>query len=667
MIIGAVVILLFHKLRQPLILGYIIAGIIIGTVFPYVQIISDIETIESIAELGIIMLLFALGLTFSFSKLRNVGWIATVTGIVLIISKIALGYLLGIAFNWSELDAFFLGTMIAISSTAVITKTILDKGLIHERSSQIIIGILIIEDIAAVIILTILSGIAITGEFSIENLINSVLYISFFIFILLAFGFLLAPRIIEYAAGTRSREIILITALGLCFGFAVFGYYLGLSLAIGAFVCGVVLGETREGKNLHENVRPLKDMFSAIFFISIGMLFDINAVFTYWNHIVIITVAFTIFTIILDTTGPFLFGVSARTALNVGLTMCVLGEFSFIIAHEGYVSGVISSSLFPIMVSVSVITLIINSYISKYSASITNYLEKKIPVSFKRYLAFITLQLNAFKLSMNSSETISDETKDRIKSIIVDIVIIITALFMLRLVTYYSESLIEFVGLSEELEDLFMLLLFFTALVVILTATIAIAKSSFRIIEMASLPLYIRNGSKRKPGEVIAYQIFRGLAVMALMIISTMFLIFILVIYLSLSPLFLLIVAAVILMFGYLLHSSVEGFNEKIKVVLLKGIMGPKEPGGVDKEVPESNDLPITEILAGGDMIRNIPVGEGSPYSNRLLSDLDIRKKMGASVIGIRRESQLIINPGADEMIQDGDVLILLGSRVHER
>lgn len=660
MIVGSVIILIFYRLRLPLILGYIIAGVIIGPYFSHFLSISDISTIENISELGIIMLLFALGLTFSFSKLRNIGWISGVSGSIIIITKISVGYIIGLALGWSELDSFFLGALISISSTAVITKGILDSNSIKNRSSQIAIGILIIEDIAAVVILTIISGITITGNVSVENIITSVFYISVFIFILLSVGFLLVPSIIRFSSKTGSKEIFLITALGLCFGFSIFGHFLGLSLAIGAFVCGVILGETREGKTLHETITPLKNMFSAIFFVSIGMLFDPGAVLLYWPHIIIISLIFILLTITLDTFVTFFFGISARTALNVGLIMCVLGEFSFIIAREGSASGITSSFLFPVVVSASVITLIINSYTSKYSNQIINFLDRNLPKSFKRYLAFITLQIQEYKHNIGSSKRISNETKDNLRMIILDVIVIISTLFLLKLATSFSIALLDFFGLEKEFENTLLLIITIIAFGVIITALIAAAKSLFKIIEMASLPIYIGPGVKRSLKDIIAFQVFRGLVISTLIMISAICVILFVVNYLPFSLKFLPLIVFMILMLGYLSYNSVGKFNEKIKIVLMKGFKDSNLKNFDDDELPDSRDLPVSDILSIGDTMNNVIVDSTSPYKNKRIRNSKIRKKTGASVIGIRRDQQLLINPDPDEKVIEGDILILL-------
>jgi CPA2 family monovalent cation:H+ antiporter-2 len=666
MIVASLIIVIFHKLRQPLILGYILAGIIIGPHFPYFSTVSNIQMIEGLAELGIVILLFALGLTFSFSKLRDVGWIASISGSLVIILMIGIGYILGLSFGWSEIDSFFLGSMIAISSTAVITKEILDKNLTHKRSSQIIFGILIIEDIAAVIILTVISGIAITGEFSIENLTLSMLYIALFILTLIIFGILLAPKLIAQAAKTKSKEILVITALGICFGFAFFGYTLGFSFAIGAFVIGAVLGDCPEGKELYKNVEPLKDVFLAIFFISIGMLIAPDAILVYWLPIVIITFIFIVAKMALSGIGTFFFGNSARTALNVGITMGVLGEFSYLIAREGNNSGVMSDFLFPTIVTASIFTLVINTYISKHSHSIANTLDKKVPVSVKRWMAFITLQLNYFKLRISTSKPISKRIKRYLKEVILNVGVIFIIILTLKFVVLYSLPLLEFIGLDNNFQSSFIILISIFAMVLILSAFTAMVRSIFHIIENIALPIFSTSPKKRLKSEIIAYQIFRAVAFTLMIIIGTFLVVFIIVIYIPFQIYDLIIFLAMTSLVLYIFFHSVDTFNIKIKTALT---MGFEDTGFSKKRETEKyphRDVPFEKLLRDGDAIQRLIVDEKSPYAGKLIKNTNIRKRYNASVIGIQRNKQMIINPSPDEKLQEKDVLILLITKIHE-
>jgi CPA2 family monovalent cation:H+ antiporter-2 len=666
MIVASLIIVIFHKLRQPIILGYILAGIIIGPHFPYFSTVSNIQVIEGLAELGIVILLFALGLTFSFSKLRDVGWIASISGSMVIIIMISIGYIIGLSFGWSEIDSFFLGSMIAISSTAVITKDILDKNLTNKKSSQIIFGILIIEDIVAVIILTVISGISITGEFSIQNLTLSMLYIGLFIVSLITFGILLAPKIIAQAAKTKSKEILVITALGICFGFALFGFTLGLSFAIGAFVIGAVLGECPEGKELYKSIEPIKDVFLAIFFISIGMLIAPNTLLDYWFPIVVITIVFVFAKMVLSGIGTFFFGNSARTALNVGITMGVLGEFSYLIAREGSISGVMSEYLFSTIVIASIFTLVINSYSKKYSHSIANTLDKKVPVSVKRWMAFITLQLNIFKLRMSTSKPISKKIKNYLKDVILDIGVIFIIILTLKVVILYSLPLLDFIGLDKNLQSSFIIGISISAMVLILSAFAALVRSIFHIIENIVLPIFSTSPKQKLKSEIIAYQVFRAVAFTLMIIIGTFLIMFIVVIYIPFQIYDLIIFLAMTSLIFYIFYHSVNTFNIKIKTALTLGFEDTGFSKIRGKEKYPHRDVPFEELLRDGDAIQRLVVDEKSPYVGKFIKNTNIRKRYKASVIGIQRNKQMIINPAPDEKLQERDVLILLITKMHE-
>jgi hypothetical protein len=261
---------------------------------------------------------------------------------------------------------------------------------------------------------------------------------------------------------------------------------------------------------------------------------------------------------------------------------------------------------------------------------------------------------------MSASRSVSEITKENVRKIIVDIIIIITTIFLLRLSTIYSIYFLEILGFGREFESTFIFFTILCALGVIITAIIAIAKSLFRIIEMASLPLYIGSSAKRSRGEIIAYQVFRGLVISTLVIISAMCVILFVINFFPGSKSFLPLIVAIILITGYLSYNSIDKFNIKFKTVLLQGFISKEPESTEDLELPPKKDLPIEEILSIGDTIENITVDESSPYIGKNLKNSGIRPYLGASVIGIRRSGQLIINPDPDEEIIEGDVLILL-------
>lgn len=666
MIVASIIILIFHKLKQPTVLGYILSGILIGPHMPFVRIVHNMATIETIAELGIIVLMFSLGLTFSFSKLKKIGGVSAIAGTLVIISMISIGYLLGLAFGWCDIDAFFLGTMIAISSTAIITKSIFDRNAVNQKSSQIIFGFLIVEDIAAVIILTMISGISITGEIAAQGMIIAILNVAIFMLLFISIGFLAVPKVIKYTAKSGSRELFLITALGMCFGFSLLGYALGFSLAIGAFLAGAVMGECPEGKMLSQDVRPLKDMFSAIFFISIGMLFDPTAIFVYWLPIVVITVVFLVAKTALASISTFFFGMSAENALKIGLTMGVIGEFSYIIARQGYMTGVTSTFLYPIILTASILTLVINTYVNRNTAKTIKAISRRMPISLKRYAAFITLSLNHFKVHARSSGHTSREAKQYLRDIMMNVTIIMLATLILRLSIINSLPLLTYLGLSQTVKMPFIITLSILAMVIIITAFVTLLRAIFKLIDAVSLPTYASFNKARLRKDTLTYQVFKALVLTCVVMGATVIMAFIATSYISFSPLYLVIFVVMALAISYFFHRSVELFNTRIKKMLMDGLERSEtlRKSAEDGEYEQKKDLPISSLLLSGDNLQNLTIDRESRYAGKKLAETDIRRRYQSSVIGIQRRENLIINPAASERIIPGDVLILLGSRV---
>ena len=659
LVVAALTILLFHRLRQPIILGYILAGILIG---PYVTItptIQNISVIEALADLAIVFIMFSLGLSFSFSKLRSVGLVASVTGTIEIVSMVMVGYTLGLAFGWSDVDAFFLGAMIAISSTAVITKGILDSGSRGERSSQIVTGILIVEDLAVVVILTLITGISATGELQLEGLLMTLINIGLFIVLFLGFGFVIAPRFAKYADETGSRELILMTALGLCFCFALLGFVLGFSSAIGAFVAGAVLGELPQRERIATEVRPVRDVFAAVFFITIGMLLDPQYVLDYWLPILVVATVFIAAKMGLLTFGTFLFGVSAKTALQVGLTMVVMGEFSYIIAREGMASGVISDFIYPTVVTASVLTIVVGAQLTMNQEKVLDNIGRRTPQSVKRYTAFLTLTLNQLRSQASLSGRISAAMREHVREILLDSVLILCAALGMRLGLAFSSDILAALGVTDELLTVFEMALVLVTLVIIITAFIALMRSAFKLVGEASLPLVSPEGGKRPLKQTVTYQSLKAMIFLSVLVGGTLVVTFIGT-PLAPSPSYLLILVVVAVVAAYVFERSVVSFNERFKLTFREGLKV-KE----DAELPELPakvpvDLHVPEILGDADRMCYLAVEQGTPYSGMALGETDVRTRDDVAVLGIRRDDGLIIDPDDEERLRDGDVLIYI-------
>lgn len=398
MLVAAVVTLLFHQLKQPVVLGYILAGVIVGPhtfAFPS---ISDQATIKTLAELGIIFLMFSLGLEFSLRKLREVGMTALVAAGGEIVLMIWLGHEIGRHFGWSTMDSLFLGAMLSISSTTIIVKALQELGKKNESFAQLIFGILIVEDILAIALIALLSSIAMTGTVEVGQVATTLGKLSLFITVALMGGLLLIPRLLNYAARFNSREMLLITVLGLCFGFCLLVIKLGYSVALGAFIIGAVMAEARQLKQIERLIEPVRDMFSAIFFVAIGLMLNPSVMLDYAGPIAIITLAVVIGKIVTCGVGTLLSGHDGRTSLKVGMGLAQIGEFSFIIASLGTSLKVTSDFLYPIAVTVSVLTTLLTPYLIRAADPTSALVYRLTPRSVSTFFNYYTTWLENLRL-----------------------------------------------------------------------------------------------------------------------------------------------------------------------------------------------------------------------------------------------------------------------------
>ncbi|WP_330564815.1 cation:proton antiporter [Pseudomonas yamanorum] len=363
MLVAGVVTILFHRLKQPVVLGYIVAGFIIGPHTPPFGLIHDEDTIKTLAELGVIFLMFCLGLEFSLRKLFRVGATAFIAAFLEIILMIWIGYEIGRWFDWNTMDSLFLGAILAISSTTIIVKALNDLKMKNQRFAQLIFGVLIVEDILGIGIIALLSSIAVSGSVSSGEVFSTVGKLSLFMIVALVIGISLVPRLLEYVAKFESNEMLLITVLGLCFGFCLLVVKLEYSMVLGAFLIGAIMAESRQLLKIERLIEPVRDMFSAIFFVAIGLMIDPQILLQYAWPIAVITVAVVLGKMLSCGLGAFIAGNDGRTSLRVGMGLSQIGEFSFIIAALGMTLQVTSDFLYPVAVAVSAITTLLTPYL----------------------------------------------------------------------------------------------------------------------------------------------------------------------------------------------------------------------------------------------------------------------------------------------------------------
>ncbi|MFK0085805.1 cation:proton antiporter [Pseudomonas sp. NPDC090755] len=387
MLVAGVVTILFHRFKQPVVLGYIVAGFIIGPHTPPFGLIHDEDTIKTLAELGVIFLMFCLGLEFSLRKLFKVGATAFIAAFLEIVLMIWIGFEIGRWFGWSTMDSLFLGAILAISSTTIIVKALNDLKMKNERFAQLIFGVLIVEDILGIGIIALLSGIAVSGSVSSGEVFSTVGKLSLFMIVALVIGILLVPRLLAYVARFESNEMLLITVLGLCFGFCLLVVKLEYSMVLGAFLIGAIMAESRQLLKIERLIEPVRDLFSAIFFVAIGMMIDPQVLLDYAWPIVVITVAVVLGKMLSCGMGAFIAGNDGRTSLRVGMGLSQIGEFSFIIAALGMTLQVTSDFLYPVAVAVSAITTLLTPYLIRGADPLSLKLAKIVPRRLARVLS----------------------------------------------------------------------------------------------------------------------------------------------------------------------------------------------------------------------------------------------------------------------------------------
>ncbi len=399
MLIAGLTTVIFQRLRQPVVLGYIIAGVLVGPYTFPVVFIHDERTIRTLSELGVILLLFALGLEFSLKKLREVGGAALVAALCEIVLMLWLGYEIGRFFGWSSMDALFLGAMLSMSSTTIIMKALDDLNLKRERFAQLMFGILIIEDVLAIVLMALLTGIASTGGLEAHEAMSAIGRLTLFMAVSLVVGLLLVPPVVDYIARVSRDDVLLVAVLGLCFGFCLLVTELGYSVALGAFMIGAIVGESASVERIERIIGPVRDMFSAVFFVAIGMLIDPAMLKQYWLPIVVVTIVVVLGKVITCSFGTFVAGNGGRTSLRVGMGLAQIGEFSFVIASLGLSLKVTSGFLYPVAVAVSAITTFLTPYLIRASDPLANVLGRTLPQRLTGVLTAYTEWMGNLSLS----------------------------------------------------------------------------------------------------------------------------------------------------------------------------------------------------------------------------------------------------------------------------
>ncbi len=509
--VAAIIIVLFHRLRQPLILGYLVAGMVAG---PFVisaeytigegadqAVISAQPVIEMLARLGIILLTFSIGLEFSLKQLRKIGVTVIAAASMEIMLMIGIGFQLGRALGWTPLEATLLGAMLSVASTMIIVRALRESGGLDNEKVRLVVGVLVVEDFAAVLILAAVSGLISQGGVSPQQLADLLVKMGIFVAASIVFGLAIVPRLVDYVGRQRSSELLVLTVLGLCFSMAVFAAWIGFNEAIGAFVMGVIVSESKYIGDVVRKIEPVRDLFGAIFFITVGMLVDLGLFLdsAFFVGAAIITAVFVLAKMFSCTLSTFIFGFGARSSIGAGLSMIAIGEFSLMIAAVAIGSPAIREGihLYPTIVVVTTLTALIVPYSVRYTDKVTKGLEAKLPRSVLVLASYFNLLVRNIRRRSQSSLRLSNEMRSSISRLFVYIIVMVSTVV---LAVSIAPRVPDFDYLLGGNEDFLLFLVVTGALIVIESSMFGIWSRTIRLIEISTSEAMLSTKSAEKIG-----------------------------------------------------------------------------------------------------------------------------------------------------------------------
>ncbi len=636
LVLGAVATVLFRMLKQPVVLGYIVAGFLASPHFELLPSIAIESNIEFWAQIGIIVLLFSLGLEFSFKKLIDVGGSAIVTALIIVLGMMSLGFIVGRFLGLGLVNSIFLGGMISMSSTTIILKALTDLNMRQRRFVPMTFAVLIVEDLFAVVMMVILSSIALNNSVKGQDMVSSILKLSFFLIMWFTVGIFMIPTLFKRFKRYISDEQMLIISMGLCFAMVLFSIMSGFSAALGAFVMGSILAGTIEAERIERLISPVKDLFGAVFFISVGMMVNPTVMTQHWSVIALLAVVVIVGMIVFGTFGMIATGQPLKLAMESGFSLTQIGEFSFIIATLGTSLGVLDKSIYPIIVAVSVITTFTTPFFIKQAVPCYNALYKVLPKSWTRLL-------NGY--SQNASESESNETRQLWRSIV--------KRFLIRLVIY-SVVIIALIALCRTyLMPLILKYLGTNAWgrLACVTATLAIVAP---FITSIILPTVKRSEQERLV-EASGSVSYVPLVIMSILsaILSTIYLTSILDgVYSSAVSI---MVAILLVVIALILISTVPTpLRRRVSNIEKRFInnINERENRRTGREHNLVSDLQVAYMTVGHDC----------PFVGDRLRNLDLRSRYGVNLVNIQRGNKLHPVPTGDMRIFPGDVLGVIGN-----
>jgi CPA2 family monovalent cation:H+ antiporter-2 len=626
---AAIVTLLFKKLKQPVVLGYIIAGFFVGPHFHWLPTVYEPTNIQIWAEIGVIFLLFSLGLEFSFKKLIKVGAPASITAIFEVVAMIALGFGTGQILGWSFMDSLFLGGILSISSTTIILRAFDELNVKTQRFASLVFGALIVEDLVAIVLLVLLSTLALSQQFAGAEMIQSVLKLVFFLVIWFAAGIFFLPTFLKRTKKLMNEETLLVVSLSLCLLMVWFADAVGFSPALGAFIMGSILAETTQAEKIEHLVKPVKDLFGAIFFVSVGMLINPAMLVEYAGPIILITVITIIGKVLSTTFGALLAGQSLQTSVQAGFSLAQIGEFSFIIATLGLTLKVTSAFLYPIAVAVSAVTTLTTPYLIQGSRPFYKWLERRLPEKVLNALSGPGSKAKDTQSLSSWNQVVRSTTLNTfLLSMLLVCIVTVSAEYALPYIrNRYTDG--SWVKWAIAFITLLLMLPFLYALAVRNTNSIAYREVL---------------ASNRYNGRLNLIHFFR-------LILAGSFIGFLMHRFFSFEAgmLSVLVIAVIIAVF----NKRIRKFYDRIEARFMRNF------NERELEAAEKNR---SELAPWDAHIATLELHPESAVIGKTLQELHWREQLGINVVLIKRGEHSISAPGRNERVYPGDEIFVLGS-----
>jgi CPA2 family monovalent cation:H+ antiporter-2 len=645
MLVAGITTILCHRLKQPVVLGYIVAGIIVGPYTPPFELVKSEETIRGLGYMGVVLLMFSLGLEFSLRKLTRVGPSVLVAAVLEISLMIWLGYMAGRAFGWSMMDSVFLGAMVSISSTTIVVKALAELGKSREAFAEIIFGILVIEDILAILLLALLSGFARTGTANPGQVGVEIVKLAVFFAMVLVIGFIGVPRLFNYIAKFKSDELLLVAALGLCFGVALFAYQVGYSVALGAFLIGAVIAEAQQIHKIADLTAPVRDMFSAIFFVTVGMLIDWHVLLQYAWPILILSLLVIVGKVVGCSFGVFIGGRDLRTSLRVGMGLAQIGEFSFIIATLGLTLKVTSDFLYPIAVFVSVTTTLVSPFLIRGSDRIAAWINHSAPKPMMQALSVYTAWVGSFGQQALSPMVLL--VRRMCWQLLLNLLLTVGFFAVGAWIAGWDDTYLPLFVRAPEMHEalVWLAVMLFTAPIYL--ASIRKIRAMSMLIGEICVPV-ATSGQHGAAVRMVIGHVFELVSFVVMTFLTVVLSTLILGSLQSMVPL-LLLVTVVALLFRPILVR----IYSRAEIALHETLVELPRLRGEERK-------PLPELLREAEL-ETMEIPPGSVMVGRKLREIPLRPQTGASIVAIERAGQRLINPGPDEVLCSGDRVLLLG------